>query len=256
MIRNSSSRRGYGISESICRGPLPSAPSDQAAMMKGQTGWLLAWNPGHAKRGMACRSWRTVEWGGTRDGGRPRVSRHGRQAVLMRIGHAMVKNSGSFLTQTAVIAAAHRLSRGRVKSTFQVLAGNGGGVALAMPYFSGPRQFAEWPPILAFKLDGQPLPCHLLHPPLRRRWFRLKPGAMQQLNRVGNTIPGSVPVVTVSAPIPQGVLPDLRRSPDLLSKDAWNRVVIHGAPAKCGHGQLQGLSGRCRGRGHSRLREQ
>jgi quinohemoprotein ethanol dehydrogenase len=210
--------------------PLPSAPSDQAAMMKGQTGWLLAWNPVTQKE-----AWR-VDHGGPWNGGV--LATAGDlvfQGTADKRFHAYRARDGQelwkFPTQTAVIAApiAYRVAGEEYVS---VLAGNGGGVALAMPYFSGPDSSPNGR-ILAFKLDGTaslPRFTSAVAPPVVPTETWSDATIEQGRKRYSRICSGCHGFGAYSA----GVLPDLRRSPVLLSKDAWNRVVIHGALQNAG----------------------
>ena len=205
--------------------PIPSRPADQAAMVKSQQGWLLAWNPVTQKE-----AWR-VDHGAPWNGG---ILATAGDLILQGAAdkqlHAYRASDGrelwKYATQTSVIAPPITYSV-EGEQYISVLAGNGGAYALAMPSFES----AGSPPngrVLVFKLDGgaslPPFTPVVAQPQIPRQTWS---AAIVEEGRkhYAKLCAGCHGFGTYSG----GVLPDLRRIPELLDKDAWNHVVIQGA---------------------------
>lgn len=205
--------------------PLPSTDADRKAMTELLQGWLLAWDPVAGKE-----VWRH-QYKGPWNGGVLSTAgdlvfqgdADGRfSAFTARDGHKL----WGFDAQTAIIAAPISYSV-RGKQFVAVLAGNGGGVPLALPAFGGPKPSPNGR-ILAFALDGTAtLP-------------KFEPYVPPPNPVVGNWSPDDVAngarsyarlcagchgMGTLSA----GVLPDLRRSGALTDASTWRAIVIDGA---------------------------
>jgi mono/diheme cytochrome c family protein len=108
-----------------------------------------------------------------------------------------------------------------------VMAGNGGGLPLTLPAFDGPQ---PRPPgrVLAFKLGGTarlpPPPAPpVLPPPPAGEW------TAASIARGGTLFAMHCAACHGLETLSAGVLPDLRRSGMLATRDAWRAVVIDGA---------------------------
>jgi quinohemoprotein ethanol dehydrogenase len=205
--------------------PLPETPAEIAGMKKALQGRLVAWDP-IAKKEV----WR-VPHEGTWNGG---VLATAGDLVFQGLSDASFraydarngKELWRFDAQTPLLPGPISYS---VNGTqyIAIVAGNGGGFALSLPAFDGPR---VQPPgrVLVFKLDGK----GVLPPatgdipalnPSNERWSAAQLGEGARL--YGQICAACHGMGTRSA----GIIPDLRRSGVLSDRQAWQAVVIDGA---------------------------
>jgi quinohemoprotein ethanol dehydrogenase len=137
----------------------------------------------------------------------------------------------SFAAQTGVMAGPISYSVGG-KQYVAVVAGYGGGIPLALPTFTASH---TWPNgrVLAFALDG-----HTSLPPFTPVRAPPNPGtdswSAETVTRgkdlYGVSCLGCHGIGTLSS----GIVPDLRRSAALSSREAWQSIVIRGALTDAG----------------------
>ena len=204
---------------------LPRDEAGRQAMRNALQGWLAAWDP------VAQREvWRVTydrPWNGGVLATAGDLVFEGTATGHFKAYHARDgRELWSFDAQTGVMAGPVSYSI-KGEQYILVMAGNGGGLPLTLPAFDGPQ---PRPPgrVLAFKLGGRaslpppPVPPALPVPPAGdwtaeavekgRTLFAMHCAACHGME-------------TLSA----GVLPDLRRSAVLASRETWRSVVVDGA---------------------------
>lgn len=210
--------------------PLPKTPAEIQGMKKALQGRLVAWDP-IAKKEV----WR-VPHEGTWNGG---VLATAGDLVFQGLSDASFraydardgKELWRFNAQTPLLPGPISYSVGGVQY-IAIVAGNGGGFALSLPAFDGPR---PQPPgrVLVFKLGGKAVlpPTVGAVPqlnPSREHWTPEQRAEGARL--YGQICAACHGMGTRSA----GIIPDLRRSGILPDRQAWRSVVIDGALADRG----------------------
>jgi quinohemoprotein ethanol dehydrogenase len=208
----------------------PDSPAAQAAIKASLKGRLLAWDPVHQRA-----VWK-VEYPGPWNGG---VLSTAGNLVFQGTadGHfdAYEASSGqllwSFAAETGVMAAPISYSVGG-RQYVAVVAGYGGAIPLALPAFDGTH---SWPNgrVLVFALGGRTqLPAFTGAPAPANPGTDTWPAQTLARGRdlYGINCLGCHGMGTLSS----GVVPDLRRSGALASREAWQRIVIGGALSNAG----------------------
>ncbi|HEX7781624.1 MAG TPA: PQQ-dependent dehydrogenase, methanol/ethanol family [Sphingobium sp.] len=205
--------------------PLPETPAQIAGMKKALQGRLVAWDPVAKKE-----VWR-VPHDGTWNGG---VLATAGDLVFQGLSDASFraydarngKELWRFNAQTPLLPGPISYSVNGAQY-IAIVAGNGGGFALSLPAFDGPR---VQPPgrVLVFKLDGKAVlpPTAGNVPALNPSQERWTPEQHSEGARLyGQICAACHGMGTRSA----GIIPDLRRSGVLTDRQAWQSVVIDGA---------------------------
>jgi quinohemoprotein ethanol dehydrogenase len=208
----------------------PDSPEAHAAIKASLKGRLLAWDPVQQKA-----AWQ-VEYPGPWNGGV--LSTAGSlvfQGTADGAFNAYDAHSGqllwSFVAQSGVMAGPISYSMGG-RQYVAVVAGFGGAIPLALPAFEGSKARPNGR-VLVFALDGHAtLPAFsgvlAAASPVTDTWSAGIVARGRDL--YGVNCVGCHGMATMSA----GVVPDLRRSGALGSRDAWNSIVIGGALTDAG----------------------
>ncbi|QUT04729.1 PQQ-dependent dehydrogenase, methanol/ethanol family [Sphingobium phenoxybenzoativorans] len=205
--------------------PLPQTPAEIAAMKQALQGRLIAWDPVARKE-----VWRAPH-SGTWNGG---ILATAGNLVFQGLSDATFrayqadngKELWKFDAQTPILPGAISYS---VKGTqyVAIAAGNGGGFALSLPAFDGPRPRPTGR-VLVFKLDG-----NAKLPPVEGGVMDANPSSdrfTQAQVEEGNQLFGQICAACHGmGTISGGIVPDLRRSGALADKDMWQQIVIGGA---------------------------
>lgn len=210
--------------------PLPETPEERAAMKEAIQGRLIAWDP------VAQKPVWKVEHEGTWHGGVLATSGdlvfQGLNDGTFQAYHAGTgKVLWRFNSKSPILPApvSYRIDG---KQYVAIAAGAGGGFALSLPSFEGPRTWPEGR-ILVFALGGdKTLPDT---PQVRRGLTKVSQDFTPAQVEEGKALFGQVCAAchamgTMSA----GIVPDLKRSGVLASKEAWKAVVIDGVLASRG----------------------
>lgn len=211
--------------------PLPDTPAAIAGMKQALQGRLIAWDPVRKKE-----VWRAPH-SGTWNGG---VLATAGDLVFQGLSDGTFRayraDNGQevwkFDAQTGLLPGPISYSVGGVQYV-AITAGNGGGFALALPSFDGPR---AQPParMLAFRIGGKsklpPLPAATARPIMKVRGEWSEGQIAEGATHYGQVCAACHGMGTLSA----GIVPDLRRSGALGDPAAWREVVIDGALADRG----------------------
>ena len=211
--------------------PLPDTPAAIAGMKQALQGRLIAWDPVRKKE-----VWRAPH-SGTWNGG---VLATAGDLVFQGLSDGTFRayraDNGQevwkFDAQTGLLPGPISYSVDGVQYV-AITAGNGGGFALALPSFDGPR---AQPParMLAFRIGGTsklpPLPAAPARPIMKvsGEWSEVQ--IAEGATHYGQVCAACHGMGTLSA----GIVPDLRRSGALGDPAAWRAVVIDGALADRG----------------------
>ena len=204
---------------------LPADEATRREIVAANQGRLIAWDPVNQRE-----AWR-VEHGAPWNGGT--LATAGNlvfQGLTDRTFRAYRATDGkqlwSFDTQNVIITAPMSFAVNGEQHV-AVMAGNGGGLPLTLPTFSGPLQTPNGR-LLVFKLGGTaelpPFEPEPLKPVIAD--VALTPDELDTgFDLFGRYCAACHGLETLSA----GVLPDLRSSPALASSDAWRSIVHDGA---------------------------
>ena len=204
---------------------LPTDEAGRAAMRNALQGWLMAWDPVRQKevwRVPYDRPWN----GGTLVTAGDLVFQGTATGRFRAYAAQTGEQLWDFDAQTAILAGGISYAV-KGEQYVAVLAGNGGGLPLTLPSFYGPQ---PRPPgrVLVFKLGGTArLPPVNATPPPPNVPAETWPEATVERGRLlyAQHCAACHGMETLSA----GILPDLRRTPLLSVRSAWQQVVIEGA---------------------------
>ncbi|MFS0737487.1 PQQ-dependent dehydrogenase, methanol/ethanol family [Sphingomonas sp. 1P06PA] len=210
--------------------PLPSTPAEIAGMKQALQGRLIAWDP--IARKEVWRVPHDATWNGGVLATAGDIVFQGLSDATFRAYRAQDgKELWRFDAQTPLLPGPISYSVKGVQYV-AVVAGNGGGFALSLPSFDGPR--VQPPPrVLVFRIGGKAkLPAlagTVASPnPVADRFSAAQIAEGGQL--YGQICAACHGMGTLSA----GILPDLRRAGSLADRDAWKTVIIDGALADRG----------------------